>query len=170
MTTRGTDFEFAAGAGHPWPAWLLCGIGIAAAAFAADGYFAAVDENERLTRQAGRLERKAPAAAVRRAAPAQNSALAGRRNDAAFPWDLLLREVELAVDARVALLNLDTETAARRTRLDAEARSIDDALAFAERLRAAPVVARVLLLSHETRKSPAGAVFGFTMQIDWSVE
>lgn len=134
---------------------------------AADQYSALNDERETLARQTGRLERKLVPPAVKRTPATQKSALAGRQEIAAFPWETVLRELELAVDSRVALLNLDTDTTTRRTRLDAEARNIDDALGFAERLREIPLARRVLLLAHETRKAPAGAVIGFSLQIDW---
>jgi hypothetical protein len=168
---RIADFNFAvAGTGHPVFAWLLLLAGGVASAMMADKYIDADHENESLVRQAGRLERKAKPPVASRTSVAQKSALAGRREVAPFPWDTALREIELAVDSRVALLNLDTEAVARRTRIDAEARNIDDALGFADRLRASPVVTRVLLLAHETKKAPVGAVIGFTLQIDWDIE
>lgn len=67
----------------------------------------------------------------------------------------------------VALLNLNHEGGSRRLRLQAEARNIDDALAFAERLRKSGRFSEVVLGSHERRKSTGMDVLGFTLQASW---
>lgn len=165
------DFNFAvARAGYPVFAWLLLLAGGLASMVVAERYSTADAEHETSTRQAGRLERKLTPPVAKRAASTQKSALAERHDAAPFPWDTVLREIEIAVDPRVALLSLDTDMTAARTRLVAEARTVDDALGFAERLRDTPVARRVLLLAHETKKAPAGTVIGFTLQIDWDLE
>ena len=165
---RIADLNFAvAHAGYPVFAWLLLAAGGLASMVVAERYGAAQTENETLTRQAGRLERKLMPPVAKRAASTQKSALAERHDAAPFPWDTVLREIEIAADPRIALLSLDTDMMAARTRLVAEARTIDDALGFAARLRDTPVARRVLLLAHETKKAPAGTVIGFTLQIDW---
>jgi hypothetical protein len=168
---RIADFNFAvARPGHPVFAWLLLLAGGLGSIVVAEQYSAMEEEHDTLSRQAGRLERKFKPPAVSRAPAAQKSALAERHEATPFPWDIVLRELEIAVDPHVALLSLDTDRVASRTRLVAEARNIDDALGFAERLRDTPVARRVLLLAHETKKSPAGMVIGFTLQIDWNLE
>jgi hypothetical protein len=168
---RIADFNFAvASTGYPISAWVLLLAGGLAGVAVAERYGALAEEQESLTRQLGRLERKLKPPVVRRAPVAQKSALAERHEAAPFPWDIVLREIEIAADPRVALLSLDTDMTAARTRLVAEARTIDDALGFAARLRDTPVARRVLLLAHETKKAPAGAVIGFTLQIDWDPE
>jgi hypothetical protein len=145
-------------------------VGGLASVTVAEQYGTIAEEHESLMRQAGRLERKLKPPVVRRAPVAQKSALAERHETVPFPWDSVLREIEIAVDPRVALLSLDTDMTAARTRLVAEARTIDDALDFAARLRDTPIARRVLLLAHETKKAPAGTVIGFTLQIDWDIE
>jgi hypothetical protein len=168
---RIADFNFAvARYGYPALAWVLLLAGGLASMAVAERYGAIAEEHESLIRQAGRLERKLKPPVVRRAPAAQKSALAERHETGPFPWDIVLREIEIAVDPRVALLSLDTDMTAARTRLVAEARTIDDALGFAARLRDTPVARRVLLLAHETKKAPAGTVIGFTLQIDWDIE
>lgn len=168
---RIADFDFArAGAGIPLLSWLLLLAGVLAGIVVAERYDALAEEGERLTRQLDRLERKANPPVARRAPAAQKSAPAERNESAPFPWEIVLRELEQAVDKRVALLALDTERATARTRLVAEARAIGDALDFAARLRDSPATRRVLLLAHETRQTPAGAVTGFTLQIEWKPE
>lgn len=168
--SRNAEFNFAAAAARtPLISWLLLLAGALAGALSAERHAAIGEEHESLARQAGRLERRSAPAPARHAA-ARNSAPAERRGDAAFPWENALREIELAIDPRIALLGLDTETASARTRLDGEARDIGDILAFAERLRASPLARRVLLAAHETRQAPSGAILGFTLQIDWDAE
>jgi len=148
--------------------WLLLAVGVAAGAILADRYLAAEETRAGLAFEAERLERQLRPAAVAAGAAVQKSAPAGRPAQQTFPWDDVLREIELATDRRVALLALDTEAAAGRTRLEAEARSIEDALDFAERLRASPLVDRSFLLAHEIRESPAGPVTGFSLQVEWN--
>lgn len=166
-------FNFAASEAPSAPlAWLALVAGALLLAVAADRYAGAATETESLVRQEERLKRKAGAEApekVRQAA-SEKSAPAGRREAAVFPWDILLREVELAADSRVAFLALDTDAAQRRSRIGAEARSIEDALAFAGRLGESPLASRVLLLSHEMKKNHAVPVVGFSLQVDWNLE
>ncbi|MEW6514310.1 MAG: hypothetical protein AB1443_09935 [Pseudomonadota bacterium] len=168
---RIADFNFAvARNGYSAFAWVLLLAGGLASMAIAERYGAMAEEHESLMRQAGRLERKLTPPVAKRAATAQKSALEERHETVPFPWDIVLREIEIAVDPRVALLSLDTDMTTARTRLVAEARTIDDALGFAARLRDTPVARRVLLLAHETKKTPAGTVIGFTLQIDWDLE
>jgi hypothetical protein len=164
------DFNFVAdGERRPVLAWALLVAGALALAVAADDFAAAASDNDRLAGQAEHLKRKAKStSAAVAAAPGQKSALAERREAPRPPWDSLLSEIELAADARVALLSLDTDAAARRTRIVAEAKTIDDALAFAARLRDSPLIDDVLLLGHEGKKGQAVPVVGFTLQLDWS--
>jgi hypothetical protein len=170
---RMDDMNFVAPARRFSPvAWLILAVGAAAGTLLADLYLAAEETRAGLARQAERLERQLRPTAVAARPMPHKSAPAGRPAQPpaqqAFPWDAILREIERATDRRVALLAIDTEAGAGRTRLDAEARSIDDALDFAERLRASPLVERAFLLAHETRTSPAGPVTGFSLQIEWS--
>jgi hypothetical protein len=167
------DFNFVADGERPMAiAWVLLVLGAIAMAIVADGFAAASADNEQLLRQAERLQRtsKVSVSADRRKSGEKKSAVATRHDNATFPWDVVLTEVELAFDSRVALLSLDTEAPARRTRLTGEARTIDDALAFAGRLRESPLVREALLVSHEARKDGPVPVIVFTLQIDWSAQ
>jgi len=168
---RAETYNFAASeATIPRLAWvaLLAGALLLWAAIA--DYTVAVAEQERLTRQADKLQRRAQLiATARQPQPVtEKSAVAGRHTAPPFAWDLVLREIELATDRSVALLSLDTDAAQRRSRIVAEARHIDDALAFMTRLRETPLASRVLLIAHEAKRDPAGPVIGFSLQVDWS--
>lgn len=173
------DFNFIAdGERQSLAAWALLIAGVLVLIATADNFAAAAADNQRLTDQVERFKRKGKSAvatavaplAARNGAPQQPSASAERRDVPVPPWDSLLREVELAADASVGLLSVDTDVAARHTRIAAEARNIDDALAFAARLRESPLIDGVLLLAHESKKSQAVAVVGFTLQLEWSAE
>lgn len=169
---RTDAFNFAADRDRlPALAWGLLVAGALAFAFAADGFADANGKNERLAGQVERLKRKAKSMAAIASAgssAAPKARMAARSESPRPPWDSLLREIELAADARVALLSLDTDAAAGRTRIVGEAKNIDDVLGFADRLRGSPLVDGVILLGHESRKGHAIPVVGFTLQLDWS--
>jgi hypothetical protein len=153
-------------------AWVLLVVGAIAIAVSMDGYTAATAENEQLLRQVERFKRKekATVSVQARRTNEQKSVVAVRLETKAFPWDMVLREIELATDDRVALLSLETNAGTRKTRVGAEARNIDDALAFVSRLRESPLVREAFLLSHEAKKGTPVEVIGFTMEINWSTE
>lgn len=83
------------------------------------------------------------------------------------PWHELLAELEQAAELPVAVLSVDAEARGRSLRLAAEARSMDDVLAFVERLRQSRRLDDVYLLAHEERKLGAATVIGFTVQANW---
>lgn len=155
---------------HPLFAWVLLLAGGTASMAVTGQYGAIVEERESQIRQIGRLERRLAPPVMRHGSVAQQPAQANLRESAPFPWSVVLGEIERAVDPRIALLSFETDITAARTRLVAEARTINDALGFAARLRAAAAVRRVLLLAHETRQEQVGAVIGFTLQIEWSID
>jgi hypothetical protein len=173
MRLRTLDFAVAEAAVPPL-AWLVLLGGALLFVLAVQGYTDADEEHGRLVRQADKLQRRArltaPVARIADASAQEKSALATRRYTSPFPWDSVLRGLELGIDRSVALASMDTDITQRRTRIVAEARNIDDALAFATRLRKNPIVRQVLLLSHEAKKDPAGPVVGFSLQVDWSGE
>lgn len=185
------DFNFLVEGERPsLAAWLLLLAGIAVLAVAADDYEHVVADNEQLGHQVERLKRKAkvvaPTGVGRRGADkcrpsdarssdarpdcaenAKSPAGMGVPSAAAFPWDIVLREIEFAADARIAMLGVETDAPQRRTRIAAEVRNIDDALAFAARLRESPMVREAFLLSHEAKKGTPVPVLAVTLQVDW---
>jgi hypothetical protein len=152
-------------------AWLILLAGGWWFANAADDYSAVVEENEQLVRKIDQLQRRVKLASAAVAVDAAGEPTPSlRHKNESFPWDLVLREIELAADRSVALRSLDTDGGQRRTRIVAETRSIDDALAFVGRLRATPLADKVLLLSHEMKRDAAVQIVGFSLRIDWNVE
>lgn len=83
------------------------------------------------------------------------------------PWPDLLAELETTASLPVAILALDAEAKSRRLRLTAEAKTMDDVLAFVERLRQSKRLDEVLLLHQEERKVGAVSVIAFTVQAAW---
>lgn len=167
------DFNFVVEGERPGAlAWALLAIGAIALAVVADGFAAASSDNEQLLRQSERLQRRTKTVIVaqRRSDREQKSVVVTRQDKAPFPWDGALTEVEMAVDRKVALLSMNTDASARRTRLTAESRTIDDALALASRLRESPLVREALLVSHEARRDGPVPVIAFSLQVDWRPE
>lgn len=83
------------------------------------------------------------------------------------PWHALLAELENAAELPVAVLGIDAEARGRSLRLAAEARTMDDVLAFVERLRQSRRLDEVYLLGHEERQVGAATVIAFTVQATW---
>ncbi|WP_153117431.1 PilN domain-containing protein [Rhodocyclus tenuis] len=83
------------------------------------------------------------------------------------PWHTLLGELESASGLPVALLGVDADARSRHLRLTGEAKSIDDMLAFVERLRESKHLQDVFLLGHEARTVGAVSVIAFTVAASW---
>ena len=83
------------------------------------------------------------------------------------PWHELLAELEQAAELPVAVTGLDVEARGRSLRLAAEARTMDEVLAFVERLRQSRRLDEVYLLGHEEHQVGAATVIGFTVQANW---
>lgn len=83
------------------------------------------------------------------------------------PWHTLLGELESASGLPVAVLGVDADARSRHLRLTGEAKSIDDMLAFVERLRESKHLQDVFLLGHEARTVGAVSVIAFTVAASW---
>lgn len=117
-----------------------------------------------LTRRSASATDK-PASAPREAGDgAVGEALARLR----APWPELLEQLAALADLPVALLDLDAEARGHSLRLAGEARSLDDVLAFVERMRQSRRLDEVYLQGHELRKVGAAEVVAFTVQATWS--
>ena len=84
-----------------------------------------------------------------------------------LPWDLLLEEIEDAVDDSVALLSLEPDAHKRQLRLSGEAKTLADALAFVARLEETESLRRPHLATQESKLSDGVRVIGFTIVADW---
>jgi Tfp pilus assembly protein PilN len=71
------------------------------------------------------------------------------------------------MDWSVAVLDFDAQARGRTLRLAGEAKTMDEVLAFVERLRKSKRLDDVYLLGHEARKVGAADVIAFTVQATW---
>ncbi len=128
--------------------------------------------------QAARAAAEARAAAAARTPPprplpppAPEAVATAARASAALarPWGRWLRDLELAHQgADVALVTLDLRGDARSARLVAEARSMDAAVEYIERLRRSVGAPAVVLGQHEWRADGPLPVLRFTADLSWA--
>jgi Tfp pilus assembly protein PilN len=85
------------------------------------------------------------------------------------PWPELLEQLEGLADLPVAVLDFDAQARGRSLRLAGEAKSMDEVLAFVEKLRQSKRLDDVFLQGHEARKVGAADVIAFTVQATWPV-
>ena len=87
------------------------------------------------------------------------------------PWSRLLGELENAssdTSGNVALLSIEPDHAKHRVRVLAEARSLELALAYVQRLGKASALRFPMLDSHELRKEDKDHPVRFQVSADWS--
>ncbi|MBI4695294.1 MAG: hypothetical protein HY749_14850 [Gammaproteobacteria bacterium] len=87
------------------------------------------------------------------------------------PWSALLSELEAASRdsaGRIALLGLEPDRVKRRVRITAQARTLEDALAYVKRLATIDVVRTPMLDSHEVRVDDPEHPIQFQVSADWS--
>ena len=102
------------------------------------------------------------------ASSARDDSLAAARIGAlAQPWGDVLLALERSASPAVALLSVDGQGKSRLLRLTGEARSMDDALAFARRLRQSAWIDAVQLTNHEERLTGAVTVLRFSLDVNW---
>lgn len=83
------------------------------------------------------------------------------------PWPDLLEQLEGLADLPVVVLDLDAEAHGRSLRLAGEAKTMEDMLAFVEKLRQSRRFDEVYLEKHEPRRLGAVEVLAFTVQAAW---
>lgn len=89
----------------------------------------------------------------------------------ATPWSQLLAELEHASSDKsgeVALLSIEPDHAKHRVRVTAEARTLDLALAYVQRLRKTHVLRYPMLDSHEIKADDKDHPVRFQLSADWS--
>ncbi|AXS80143.1 hypothetical protein [Dechloromonas sp. HYN0024] len=160
--------------GRPFFAWIILVAGAVVLGLAADGYADRVDEVQLLETQLTRLKRQtsAPQTAKGRSQVAAKERSEQREREllakaSGVSWASPLTAIETALDRDVALIALNQEFSARRIKLGLEAKSIADALAFADRLRATGKFDDVVLTGHETKKSSGVEALGLTFVLVW---
>lgn len=89
----------------------------------------------------------------------------------ATPWSQLLAELEHASSDKsgdVALLSIEPDHAKHRVRVTAEARTLDLALAYVQRLRKTQVLHYPMLDSHEIKSDDKDHPVRFQLSAEWS--
>jgi hypothetical protein len=89
----------------------------------------------------------------------------------AAPWSQLLAELENAsgdTAGNVALLAIEPDQAKHRVRVTAEARTLELALAYVQRLRKTAVLRYPMLDNHELRSEDKDHPVRFQISADWS--
>ncbi len=87
------------------------------------------------------------------------------------PWSRLLADLEEASNDTandVAVLEVEPDHAKHRVRVTAEARNLDQVLAYVRRLRKAPDLRYPMLESHEIRAEDKDHPVRFQVSADWS--
>lgn len=154
------------------PGIVLLIAGMACAGWSAANFIDADERQARAESRLARLTRKLEGAPRRVSVePEIRRLFAGAvrvQGELQRPWDQLFRDVESAVDASVALLGFEPDVGKRQLRLVAEAKNLDDALAFAARLESTPSLAGVHLTQQEQRQSDGVPAIGFGVVADWN--
>lgn len=150
------------------------GVGLLACTATGFDYLAAADDLAVLQHRRVSLERQGnrqPSGLQPQTEAAASERAMGQIADAARqlrrPWDLLLRDLEGAVDDSVALLSIEPDAARQQLRITGEARHLDDALAFARRLENARSLQRPTLTGHQSRQGDGEPVVVFTILSGW---
>jgi len=89
----------------------------------------------------------------------------------ATPWSQLLNELETAsgdTAGNVAVLSIEPDHAKHRVRVTAEARTLELALAYVQRLRKTQVLRYPMLDSHEIKADDKDHPVRFQLSADWS--
>lgn len=146
------DFDFHAAPARPPLAGLALALaGAVLLAWSVHAWQTARDKEAGLALQIAALEKARPAAA-RAAPPADLAAQQTRARIAAqlaWRWQPAFDALAAAQDKTVALVALDASHAKAQLKLTAEARVLEDALAWIERLQQQPGIKRVTLVQHE---------------------
>jgi hypothetical protein len=85
----------------------------------------------------------------------------------ALPWDVLFRSVEVSGGKGLGLLTMAPNPEDRSVRLSGEAKTLDEVLAYIDRLGAQPVLSHVHLVSFETVQREGSEVVGFVVGAQW---
>ena len=153
----------------------LLGVGILAAAFSLQQYFAITAEIA-ARESAADASPRAPARELAGAAvdleQLRARLLAANRilEKRTVPWDALFRDIESASDKQVGLLSVQPEPAARLVRITGEAHDAAALAAYIERLEQKASLGNVYLTGHELRQEQGRTVIRFALSANWTAE
>lgn len=147
----------------------LCAVGLAAALALGLAFDRKLAERSRLDAALGAT------AQPRRSAPTPESLKSAAEaatveRELGIPWTRLLAELEAASHdsaASVSLLQVEPDPGKQLVRITAEVRTLNDALAYLERLQKSAVLRHPMLESHERRKDDPEHPLRIKLSAEW---
>lgn len=168
------DFRRPARSAGRWVGWLALAVAVVVVVAFSSHYSEVARIHEVAQSRHERLADRLHGSSLRRtAAPPDAQTLADVRRANAIieqlvvPWDALFDAVESADLPGLAVLALTPNARDRSVRLAGEARSMDDLLAYADRLAAQPALSQVHLLGYRSVVREGVSVISFTMAATW---
>lgn len=159
--------------GH-WVGWLALALAVPAVVAVSRAYSEVAQRHEAAQSRHDRLAERLRGNGTRRAAAApdaQTLADIGRANTVieqlVVPWDALFDAIEGADARGLGLLSLTPNARDSSLRLAGEARSIDELLAYVDRLAAQPALREVHLLAYSTVVRDGASVLSYTLAATW---
>ena len=157
-----------------WAGWAALAIAVAAAVAVASAYSESEQEHGDAVARSARLAQQDRGANPRRAVPAADPQLLADLRSAntvidqlTVPWDELFDAIESAGSRDLGLLALTPNARDRSVRLAGEALSIDQVLAYVDRLAAQPALSRVHLLGYNAVQRDGVSAVAFTLAATW---
>lgn len=161
--------DFAAPRRRPLLAWLALAAGALLLIPVADRCVDLDNDLSEQTRQVTRLKRNLKGSERR---PASSAGKAQSSRDQVWleqvrnpQWRDQLQALEQAADTDIALLQLDADFAAGRVQLGAEAKTMNNALAYADHLRDSGRFPAANVDGHDLRQRDGQEVVGFTLTL-----
>lgn len=157
-----------------WFGWGLLAVAVVSAV-AFSRRYAEIDEHHADAQgRVDRLNERARATGSRRTvAPADPQTLADLRragviiDQLTVPWDELFDALDAAGARGLGMLSLTPNARDRTVRLAGESLSMNELLAYVDRLAAQPVLSQVHLLGYNTAQRDGVSVVSFTLAATW---
>ena len=157
-----------------WFGWVLLIVAVMSAIVFSRRY-AEIDEHHADAQgRMDRLDERVRATGLRRtAAPADPQTLADLRragviiDQLTVPWDELFDALDAAGARGLGMLSLTPNARDRSVRLAGESLSMNELLAYVDRLASQPVLSQVHLLGYTTAQRDGVSVVSFTLAATW---
>lgn len=168
------DFRRPARPAGRWLGWLALALAVPVVVAFSEAYREVEQLREAAQSRHDRLADRLRGSGLRRAAASPDAQLLAdvRRantiiDQIVVPWDALFEAVEGADARGLGVLALTPNARDRSLRLAGEARSMDELLAYVDRLAAQSALGRVHLLSYRTVAREGVSVISFTLAATW---
>lgn len=176
MTTAALqlDFQRPPASRARWVGWLLLAAAVPAVVLTAESYSRADQAWMLAQSRHEHLQSRWQAARPQRAVAAPDAATLAsiRRANAVIdqlsvPWGALFEAIEAADSRGLGVLSLTPNARDRSLRLAGEARSMEELLAYVQRMAAQPALQQVHLLGYGTALREGVPVVSFTLAATW---